>query len=167
VVSFASKEYDSNCVQVKELHHKYSIREFCTHPYPNHPKGCPNFNKCDRCPPKFPYITDVLDVTKPVYFVYVTFDLRKHASEMKQKHPDWTDRQCKCVLYWQSRVRKNLKESIPFFMRKYDCNFVTMTPEGMGVNVYKSMRSSGIRLQRIKDLTKAYCIALIGIKVWL
>jgi len=44
--------------------------EWCRIPYPGHPKGCPN---CDSvrvtCPPNAPKVSDVYDLSKPVYFV--------------------------------------------------------------------------------------------------
>jgi hypothetical protein len=38
---------------------------------------------------------------------------------MLLKHPDWSDRKANCVLYWQSSVKKQLKD---FISKIYDTN---------------------------------------------
>ena len=112
---------------------------WCTLPYPNHKKGCPNYGKRDTCPPKAPKFEDI---TKPPYFaVWVTFNLKEHARRMKEKHPKWSERQCRCVLYWQNTVRKRLKELSymvkEIYEKEYGELIVLEIPEANGINVFK------------------------------
>ena len=81
---------------------------WCTLPYPNHKKGCPNYGKKDYCPPFAPRFEDI--TIDPYYLVIETFNLEKHANRMRERHPKWTERQCRNLLYWQGGVRKRLKE---------------------------------------------------------
>lgn len=57
----------------------YSVRQLCIQPYVNHPKGCPNYNKKDGCPPKvmrFPIHVE------EVYVIWIKFNLGKHVQEI-------------------------------------------------------------------------------------
>ena len=125
----------------------YSVRKLCCQPYPLHPKGCPNYNKHKRCPPKALYFDQVFDLTKPVYAVVNEFDLGTHIERMKFKHPDWSERQLRCVLYWQGTARKQLKAQIRKELAALPNYAVTMNPEGMGVDVTKTMSQAGIILE--------------------
>ena len=89
-----------------------SMRGLCVKEYPNHKKGCPNFNKRDRCPPKAPFLEDLYDLTKPVWVIYTRYDFGTHVKKMRAKHPEWSQRQVECCLYWQGTARKNLKNEI-------------------------------------------------------
>ncbi len=40
----------------------YSVRRLCVKPYPNHKKGCPNFNKKEGCPPTADFFDKVYDL---------------------------------------------------------------------------------------------------------
>ena len=61
----------------------YSVRKLCVQPYYNHPKGCPNFNKKDGCPPIAKYFDKVYDTNQPVYAICNIFDLKSHVERMK------------------------------------------------------------------------------------
>jgi len=45
----------------------YSVRGLCAKSYPNHPKGCPNFNKRKECPPKAKLIDQIFRFRKNPY----------------------------------------------------------------------------------------------------
>lgn len=138
---------------------------WCKLPYPNHPKGCPNYGNSFRCPPKSPHVTNVFDFEKPVYFVHSEFDLKAHAEKMKEKHPKWSERQCRCVLYWQSRSRKQMKERVDFACQMVKANRVESCPEAMGVNVFATAMTSGLILDKTKDIKIARHISMIGFKM--
>ena len=84
------------------------MRKLCRHPYPNHPKGCPNFNKKDGCPPSIPLIDKTMDLNREVYAVWNEYPFGEHVEKMRKKHPDWSGRQLACCLYWQGTARKAL-----------------------------------------------------------
>jgi len=139
----------------------YSVRKLCAKPYPRHPKGCPNFNKRDTCPPKALYYDKVYDLTKPVYAIFNVFNFKEHVDKMKLKHPTWSDAQLKCVLYWQGSARKKLKEYIVEFIKQNKRFKVETCPEAMGVNITETMESVGIVLEwPPENLT--YQVALAG-----
>ena len=115
---------------------------WCKLPYPNHPKGCPNFPHCPSNQPNFL----LLEYDYDWYAVIEEFDLASHAEEMKRKHPSWTERQCRNVLYWQNSVRKRLKEKTYANQKQNDV--VLEIPEASGVNVFATFSKVGIILQR-------------------
>ncbi|MFX1536121.1 MAG: DUF2284 domain-containing protein [Promethearchaeota archaeon] len=140
----------------------YRARYWCRKPYPDHQQGCPNYGKKKECPPQAPLIEDFLDLTKQHWFVVVIFDLIFHARKMKDKHPNWTEKQCRCVLYWQNTVRKELRTACDLFANRHPDELVyTLIPEAMGVHVIRTARLVGLPIKaRPKDVI--YKIALIG-----
>ena len=136
--------------------------DWCRLPYPNHPKGCPNYNQKDTCPPRAPYISNLLDLRRPLYIVNSEFNLGVHMARMKQRHPHWTERQLRNVLYWQNTSRKQMRDLVKTLMFLRGCNTSVECPEGAGVNVYATCRANGIILQSIKDLTICRHVALVG-----
>lgn len=75
------------------------VRALCCHPYPGHPRGCPNYNRKPGCPPGAPMFDDRMDLGRPVYAIINEFDLAAHMERMRQDHPDWSERQLTCCLY--------------------------------------------------------------------
>jgi len=140
----------------------YKSREWCKIPYPGHSKGCPNYGMSKNCPPIVPRVEECFDLQKPHYFVVSTFDLGSHIKKMKSLHPNWSDSQARCVLYWQNGVRKNLKESVYNNFGK-DV-FFTLLPEAMGVNVFSTLDKLGIKFER-KPQETVTKVALVGEKI--
>lgn len=140
----------------------YSVRDLCSKRYPNHPKGCPNIGKKD-CPPHAPKIEDVLNLKKTVFAVYNVFHLREHVIRMKENHPEWTDRQAKCCLYWQTRARKQLMGKIIDFKKQHPNLYVVKNPEACGINLTATMKSAGIELEWPPEKF-TYQIVLAGTK---
>ena len=143
--------------------HSPKVPPLCGLPYPNHPKGCPNYNtNRGDCPPNAPYITDLLDLSRPVFMVWSEFDLAKHVEDMRKKYNDWTERQLRNVLYWQSRSKRQLESRARKLMILTGCDTVTYKPEANGVNVYVTASKTGLKLEKIKHLKTCHHIALIG-----
>lgn len=129
-----------------------SVRNLCFKAYRGHPKGCPNFSKRDICPPKAPRIADCFDLSKRVMAVCVHFNIGQHIEKMRVKHPEWSDRQCACCLYWQGTVRKWLRKEVAYNLSRtalFDGGELISTdcPEAMGVDVTATMKQSGIILE--------------------
>lgn len=137
------------------------VRGFCRKPYPGHPKGCPNWNKRATCPPQAPKIQDVLDLSKPVYCLINSFDLGAHVSRMKERHPKWSMRQARCLLYWQGTARKQLRGHINAFLEEHSDMVVLTCPEACGVDVGSTVKSLGIELDWPPQST-VYQIAVAG-----
>ena len=140
-----------------------SVRGLCLKPYPGHPKGCPNFNKKDGCPPQAKMIGDIIDLDKPTYVIYNQYDFGKHLAKMRANNPNWSQRQLECCLYWQGSARKQLKEKIAKVKSKYPQLEINMCPEACGVNITETMRSLGIELEWFPK-NYAYQVAVAGTK---
>lgn len=68
---------------------------------------------------------------------------------MKKLHPNWSDRQARCLLYWQGSVRKKLKEEARAFIDSQDKELILIeTPKANGVNVFKTCENVNIILER-------------------
>lgn len=90
------------------------------------------------------------------------FDLQAHALSMKKKHPEWSDRQCRCVLYWQGKSRKQLKERTQAAVAHLGTDAVSTCPEAMGVNVFVTARLSGLVLDKTRNLSVCRHISMLG-----
>ena len=119
----------------------------CRRPYPNHPKGCPNWGKKDGCPPKAKALGDLIDLSKDVWVIWTKFNLYDHTTRMNAKHPNWSVRQLNCCLYWQTTARKALRKEVEKFEIEVPRMEVVMSPEACGVNVTSTMQLIGQRLQ--------------------
>lgn len=137
---------------------------WCRIPYHGHPKGCPNYgdSKHSHCPPHAPNVGEYFDLSKPLYFVHSEFDLEADIERRRKMTPGQTERQYRCVLYWQGSSRKQMRERAKGAMWTLGLNRITTCPEGMGVNVYATARASGLMLEKIRDLKICRHIAMIG-----
>lgn len=127
-----------------------SMRSLCVKPYPNHPKGCPNYGYRLTCPPTVQLFTEVIDQHYPIWAMWATFGLGAHVERLRIKHPNWTYRQLSCCLYWQGTVRKFLRKEIAvkFPSTEADPGLKVVTcPEAMGVNVTATMETIGVTLE--------------------
>lgn len=136
-------------VKLKEVVYDKRARNgtWCKLKYPGHPHGCPNFPKCISKHPDFKTLKGY-----EWYAVIEKFDLAKQEYNMKLKHPIWSKRQCRCLLYWQGGVRKRLKKKAYSNVNNFLGDIVLEIPEACGVNVFKTMKKVGIKLQRNPDL---------------
>jgi len=124
------------------------VRGLCVKPYPNHKKGCPNYAKKKGCPPMCPVISETLDLSQPVYAIWNTFPIGEHVERMKAKHPDWTERQLYCCLYWQPKARKQLRQLVDEFCFAMRQSFtIVACPEAQGVNLTETMKGVGVELE--------------------
>lgn len=142
------------------------IRSLCQKRYPGHPKGCPNFGKRLTCPPAARLLGEIIDLAKPVWAIWNAFEIGRHAARMQQRHPNWSDRQCYCCLYWQGTARKALKGHIRAFLnhhRGFRRKIITC-PEACGCNVTATMKTIGIELEW-PPRAIAYQVALVGTPV--
>jgi hypothetical protein len=139
----------------------YDVRArgpWCRFPYPGHPHGCPNIKKgCLADRPDFKTIADLYEWSA----VIEEFDLKSHAEYMKARiwadhKKEWTDRQCRNPLYWQGGVRKRLREKAEALKG----DIVLDIPEACGIDVFKTMASVGIILERKPDTVRK--VMLVG-----
>lgn len=146
-----------------EVFHHPRVKTWCGLPYPGHPRGCPNYGGTrPHCPHNSPYITEVLDLKKPVYLVFSEFDLAAHVEVMRAKHFDWTDRQLRNVLYWQRRSKKQAMIRAVEIARIVGANKLIPMGESYGVQLYKTCAHVGLKLERIKGLKICRHVVLVG-----
>lgn len=144
------------------------VRGLCRNPYPNHPRGCPNWNKRDNCPPRSPLIGDIIDLRRSVVFAINRFDFAGHVLKMKDRHPNWSQRQLANCLYWQGTARKQLRGIVKAYMDEtkpwllgHPPHHVLYCPEATGVDVTATLAAVGVHLEW-PPVTVTYQVALIG-----
>lgn len=152
-----------NWHQVSKIEVILNPERLCVKPYEGHKHGCPNFNKKIGCPPNVKYFDEVYDMTKPFYFIWSTFNLKEHVNNLKIKHPNWSEKQLYCCLYWQGKARKFLKETINAFKSISDERkqlHINTCPEALGINVFKTMENIGMKLEwPVKNIATHVAIA--------
>jgi hypothetical protein len=80
---------------------------------------------------------------------------------MREKHPDWSERQLRCCLYWQGTARAALRRKIEAFLAGQPGLLAITCPEACGVDVTATMSSLGIELEW-PPVSVAYRVALVG-----
>lgn len=152
-------------IPIKKLILTPKTSNWCQLPYYNHPKGCPEYGKKEICPPKAPKFEDYFDINASLFIIFNEFNLKNFASGMHEKHPDLSDKQCRCCLYWQKQVRESLRVKTILFEKiwlKDPCYSHTFCPEAMGLNVFATARLSGLKLDKTKNITTDRHIAIVG-----
>ena len=134
--------------------------DLCRLKYPNHPKGCPNYGKKVCCPPRAKHLS-LLIKSSPIYIIWNVFLFGRHVQKMKLKHPEWSERQARCCLYWQGKARKQLVEEVKNFLLVHPDMYIVSCPEASGVNVTKTMASIDKILEWPPE-TIAYQVVLAG-----
>lgn len=136
-----------------------NYRSWCRLPYHGHPKGCSMWNNgkknCKTSFRKTHTLYDQFDVSAPAWCIWEEFNLGAQSAKMKKLHPDWSEHQCRNVLYWQGAIKKARNErTYDFFRRKNLWGKYAGMTEGFCVNVYATLRHAGIILHRIKGIQK-------------
>lgn len=133
-------------------------KAWCEFPYPGHKDGCPNYGK--TCP--LPRVETYFDLSQPHWFAIVRFDLHSHVVRMSEMHPKWSDRQCRCVLYWQNKVKGRLDRLCQCWIWDRNEDLIWhKIPEAMGINVILTMKKIGQPIE-IKPKIEVCKIAMIG-----
>ncbi len=151
------------CLQESDISANRRAKDlWCTLPYPDHPDGCPNYGSKEGCPPDTPFVFDILQ--EPFRLVGVRFDINKHMRRMKDRHPEWSDRKARCVLYWQNSVDKALREKAEKVASSFEDSKILMKPEAYGVSLFKTCRDAGIELETFPPKKYVWKLALVGKK---
>lgn len=122
-------------------------QKFCCLPYQGHPKGCPNYGKKKGCPPNSHKVDEILDFKKDIFLIYTEFKIGEYAEKIRKIHPNWSNRQIYCCLYWQRRARKFQREEEQKCKKEKDINLLLTCPEANGVNVNLLMNRIGVKLE--------------------
>lgn len=149
-------------VPLEALRYEPVVRSLCVRPYPLHPRGCPNFGKKEGCPPRAPRLPDHFDLSQSCYIIYNVFDFGAHVAKMRETHPEWSDRQLTCCLYWQAGARKKLQHAILSFHAAHPECVSTTCPEAMGLDVTATLAALGVDLEW-PPKTRAIQVAFAGV----
>ncbi|KKN62620.1 hypothetical protein LCGC14_0510310 [marine sediment metagenome] len=141
----------------------YRAREWCRLPYPDHPKGCPNFDHKLICPPQVCLIEEFVDLDHSLWLVVESFDLQEHVERMKARHSGWSDRQARNVLYWQGSVNKKLRLACESHVKTVG-GVWTICPEAMGVNVIQTAKQVGLPI-KARPTSLVFKIGLVGFQL--
>jgi len=121
----------------------------CRMPYPGRPGGCPNFDHKRGCPSGVPLFNEVF--RGPVHAVFYRFNLEAFGERMLARNPKMTRKQSRCLLYWQPRARKHLRELVAYtlewFRERNKRRMASVCPEALGVDVFTTMRNAGVELE--------------------
>jgi len=132
----------------------------CKRPYYAHKHGCPGHGDKSTCPPKAPYVTDILDTNKEYDTVGIKFDLLEHVNNLKINHPNWSRHQLYNCLYYSKGARnttiKYAKETIDVSDK-----IILSMPEANGVNLMAMLRVIGIQL-KFPVVDHAWSIVMVG-----
>lgn len=139
------------------------VGRWCQLRYPGHPHGCPNYGRSYECPPHAAPLESLVDLST-VSLIGVRFDLAAHAQEMAKLHPGWTDRQCRNLLYWQPKVKAQLRRLCEMARAQAGLDYATLCPEGHGVNVVRTVLANGWSWYEVKPRNIVTKIALVGKK---
>jgi predicted metal-binding protein len=143
----------------------HSVRALCALPYPGHENGCPNYGTRDICPPNAPFFNEWFDLKRPVYAVYITFDLAAHVQKLRASHPHWTEKQVQDWNLWHVEARDALRASITEFLADHPDYTVVKCPEAMGVNITETVKAAGIQLEWQQPIKTIHRIALAGVRL--
>ncbi len=137
------------------------VHGLCRCAYPNHPHGCPNYDKKKGCPPGVHPLAVEIDLDKPVYVIWNCFGFAGHVAKMRRIHPTWSKRQLECCLYWQGTARKRLKQEITQFLVDHPRFYIISCPEAQDVNVTATMKQVDVELEW-PPVSKTYQVVLAG-----
>lgn len=160
-------------IEKETIIHYPEVRDLCYREYSGHKNGCPNRSKCDFLNvPSFDIIAEYGSFDY-FYLIYAEFDFKKYLEIMKEIHPQWTERQLRNVLYWQSSIKRMLSN----FINNLDLaswDYVLGCGSGLKIknqkrvgsmensyiNVFSTCKLNGIKLE-IHPRNKIYLVCLL------
>jgi hypothetical protein len=140
--------------------------DLCQRAYQGHKRGCPNYRKRPTCPPLAERWTPDSIALYEWYVVWVAFEFGAHVERMRVAHPDWSQRQLECCLYWQGTARKRLRDAVEGFLSEGNIaqvGAVYYTPEAHGCNVSTTMAHLGVKLHWPPTIETRH-VALVRLK---
>lgn len=168
------------------IHITMKTKQWCTLPYKNNKKGCPNYNRNILCPPNSPYFGSYIDNYNYFYLIYAIFDFKTYKEIKKIDTPNKTDAQISCVRYWQGSIKRLLKLHIKDI---YTNNFNNITNfhllgcgsgfksnffvkfqqyiysmESVGIDVFRTLKNNNINFD-IKAIDKVNLVCLLCSKI--
>lgn len=154
-------------IKASDLYFTPKTITWCQLPYPGHKHGCPNYNKSKFCPPHSPNFFNKINHYHQLFLVIAHFDFKEYKKRMNLIHPEWSDRQLRNVLYWQSQVKKRLKMYInplnPDLILGCGSGLGTYSMESVQIDVIKTLKNLQIDID-VKPIDSVKLVCLIGYK---
>ncbi len=151
---------------------------WCTLPYDNHSKGCPNYGKKNTCPPDAPYLEHEVKSYEHIYLLYLRFDFEMYrvirGNEWINKGFPYTEKQLRCLLYYQPSIKRIIKNHIINKLFTLGSIYVlgcgsglrlpfqkiVYSMEAVGINVFKTLKNNNI-YHEIKPVNTTLFVNLI------
>jgi hypothetical protein len=115
-----------------------------------------------RVAPQAPLFDQYFDLSRPIYVIYVNFDLVRFFQERETKSGVCAN-QTRRGKAWQGHARRLLRDNIRDFLSFHPGYSVAFNPEAMGVNVNETMARVGVSMTW-QDLPESiHKVALAGI----
>lgn len=149
LISVDCIEIDKNSIKISE-----KVRKWCALPYPNHKKGCPNYDKKDTCPNKIPLMEDLTEKYRYFYLLTADFDFKEYKNRRKNDNESLSEVQVKNLLYWQKTVKNVLFN-----------NAVKICKNNNFVDIFLLMCGSGMKDDRFEQ-EKIPSMEAVGIDVF-
>lgn len=136
----------------------------CRDPYPDHPKGCPNWGCKEGCPPHVRYFPRVY--SKDVYIAAIRFNFAQYLVYRRTVHPDWTEKALRNPRHWQGHVRSERNRFLFEYLSKHPeiDGDIIINPEAMGVNLFATCARAGLTLEHTPT-KNVYSVTLIAKKL--
>jgi len=137
------------------------VMDMCKIPYHGNPKGCPMYDKRSRCPPRTKMFDEI--IVPPYFLIIQDFDLETQMKKMKDRHSDWSDKQCANTRYWQKGFDGSIKrEADQFITEEMKDGVILVRPEAYGVNLFATCAHHGIILKRRYPLKVVKKMVMVG-----
>jgi len=153
------------------------VEDFCYYPYPDHPKGCPNKDKCDHLNiPDFRTIQECANF-RFFYLVYAEVNFKKYKELRERENPDFfnTPRKIANLLYWQNSIKRLLIQTLEDIKRQNNDKYIYVLGCGYGmklsfqdrvgsmenscINVFSTMKLNNIKFEvKPKDKVILCCL---------
>ncbi len=137
--------------------------DLCSRPYRDHPKGCPNIEKCKKIKvPNFGILNSKYNF-KHFYLIYAVFNFKKYIEIRIKENPEFfkSPGRLQCNRYWQNSVKKQIKKKLealrtinPFFYVlgcgsgfKLSFQNPIASMEKVCINVFSTMKLNSFKLE--------------------
>lgn len=133
--------------------------KLCRQAYYKHPKGCPNYNKREDCPPNTRHIFQQYDPLS-IHILCVKFPFLEYISLKELQHPDWTVRALANQRHWQGHLKAQIRDFWEDIKDEYPQYKLIENPEGQGVNLVQTLSQYDINLQWCKQNSKGEIVSV-------
>ena len=133
--------------------------KLCRQAYYKHPKGCPNYNRRENCPPNTLHIFQQYDPLS-IHILCVKFPFLEYISQKELLHPDWTVRALTNQRHWQGHLKGEVRRYWEEIKGEYPLHKLIENPEGQGVNVQKTLKRYDINLKWCEQNSKGEIVSV-------